>query len=135
METPVLTAEERHQLMAVLRDLDAQAPPESRRHPRRKVQLNIDIQMLGKESCGIMSAILMNVAARGLGLISPRPLPTGRQFVVRLRFSEGGGWLVLCVVRNCTATEGGYRIGAEFLDRIEDPEGRARSPRKWAASE
>jgi hypothetical protein len=133
METPVLTAEERHQLMSVLRDLDAQAPKEQRRHPRRRVQLNLEIQLVGKELCGIMSAKLINVAARGIGLELRRPLRIGRRFTVRLRFGEGGGWLVLCEVRNCAALEDGegFHLGAEFVDRVDDPKGTARAPRKW----
>jgi hypothetical protein len=131
METPALTAQERHQLMAVLRELDAQAPTEKRRQPRRKVQLNVGIQTAGKGACGLMSAKLVNVAAGGIGLETPNALRKGHRFTMHLRFQEGGGWLVLCEVRNCRPVAGAFRVGAELLNRTEDPDGTARIPRTW----
>jgi hypothetical protein len=96
------------------------------------VQLNIGIQTAGKGACGLISAKLINVAAGGIGLEVPNALPKGQRFTVHLRFQEGGGWLVLCEVRNCRPVAKAFRIGAEFLNRIEDPEGTARIPRNWA---
>ena len=132
MEAPLLTAQERHQLMAALRELDARAPAEKRRQPRRKVQLDVGIQTAGKGACGLMSAKLVNVAAGGLGLEVPTALRKGQRFTMHLRFREGGGWLVLCEVRNCRPVAGAFRVGAEFLRRIEDPQGTARTPASWA---
>lgn len=131
METPVLTAEERHRLMTVLRELDTHAPTENRRHPRREVQLNLHLHLLGNAPPGIMPATLVNVAARGIGLVTPLPLALKQRFTVHLRFTEGGGWLVLCEVRNCSVTEGGYRVGAEFVARMDDPKGSAQPPEMW----
>jgi hypothetical protein len=132
MQTPTLTAQERHQLLAVLRELDTGAPAEKRRQPRRKVQLNIGIQTAGKGACGLISATLINVATGGIGLEVSNALPKGQRFAVHLRFREGGGWLALCEVRNCRPVAKGFRVGAEFLNRIEDPNGTARIPRNWA---
>jgi hypothetical protein len=131
MDTPILTTQERRQLMAVLRDLDSQAPTEKRRQPRRKVQLNIGIHPTRKDACGLLAAKLLNVAVGGMGLEVPTALRKGQRFTVQLRFQEGGGWLVLCEVRNCRAIEGGFRLGAEFIQRIEDPDGNARIPKIW----
>jgi hypothetical protein len=132
MEAPLLTAQERHQLISVLRELDAPAPAEKRRQPRRKVRVDIGIQTTGKGACGLMSATLVNVAAGGIGLEMPNALRKGQSFTLHLRFREGGGWLVLCEVRNCRPVTGGFRVGAEFLRRIDDPVGTARIPRSWA---
>jgi hypothetical protein len=131
MEAPTLTAQERHQLMAVLRQLDAQAPADKRRQPRRKVQLNVGIQTADNGACGLMSAKLINVATGGIGLEVPNLLRKGQRFTLHLRFGEGGGWLVLCEVRNCRPMGRAFRVGAEFLDHIEDPKGTVRIPRTW----
>jgi hypothetical protein len=132
METPLLTAKERHQLIAVLRELDDRAPSEKRRQPRRKVQVDVGIQTTGKGACGLISAKLVNVAAGGIGLEMANAMRKGQRFALHLRFREGGGWLVLCEVRNCRPMGDAFRVGAEFMKRIEDPEGTARIPKSWA---
>jgi len=131
MDSPSLTAEERHQLLAVLRELDRKAPTELRRSPRRKVQLNLWIRPLGDKRLGRLPAILVNVAARGVGLHVDRPMKPGQKFLLNLRFVEGGGWLVLCEVRNCLPLRVAYKVGAKFLDRIDDPEGTSKPPMDW----
>ena len=51
-------------------------------------------------------------------------LATGDKFVLPLRFDEGGGWLVLCEVRNCRRLASGhFKIGGHFIERIEDAAG------------
>ena len=131
MDSPTLTAEERHQLILVLRDLDQKAPTEHRRRPRRKVQLNVWIRLLEGKHLKRMPAVLVNVAAQGVGLHVDRPLPCGQKFLLPLRFIEGGGWLVLCETRNCRPLRQTCRLGAKFLDRIDDPDGTARPPLDW----
>ena len=131
MDSATLTAEERHQLIAVLRELDREAPTEQRRNPRRKVQLNLWIRPLGEKSLGRMPAILVNVAARGVGLHVERPMKAGQKFLLQLRFIEGGGWLMLCEARNCTPLRMAHKVGAKFLDRIDDPDGTAKPPMDW----
>lgn len=131
METPVLTAHEKRQLLAALRELDAQAPIENRRQPRRNVQLNVGIQPAYKAACGLLAAKLLNVSAGGIGLEMPTALHRGQRFAVNLRFREGGGWLVLCEVRNCRPAKDAFRVGAEIVKHIEDPDGTARIPRTW----
>jgi hypothetical protein len=131
MDSPTLTAEERHQLLAVLRELDQKAPTEQRRHPRRKVHLNLWIRLLGKKPAERRPALLVNVAAQGVGLHVERPLARGQKFLLQLRFIEGGGWLVLCEARNCRPLRMAYQVGAKFLDRIDDPDGTAKPPMDW----
>jgi hypothetical protein len=131
MDSPTLTAEERHQLLAVLRELDQEAPLELRRHPRRKVQLSLWIRLLGAKHPVRTPAILMNVAAQGVGLRVETPLKRGQKFLLQLRFVEGGGWLVLCEARSCRPLNRTYQLGATFLDRIDDPDGTSRPPLDW----
>jgi hypothetical protein len=131
MDSPTLTAEERHQLLAVLRELDQKSPTEQRRGPRRKVQLNLEIRLLGEKRLGRMPAILVNVAARGVGLQVERPMKVGQKFLLPLRFVEGGGWLVLCEVRNYLPLRVAHKVGAKFLDRIDDPDGTSKPPMDW----
>ncbi len=130
MQDLTLTAEERHQLLSVLRDLDEKAPAEKRGSPRRRVQQNLWIRPLGRRMPR-MPAILVNVAAQGVGLQVERALPPGEKFLLNLRFVEGGGWLVLCEVRNCRPLRQAYQVGAKFLDRVEDPEGTGKPPMDW----
>ena len=130
MEEISLTTEERHQLLSVLRELDPKAPEESRRGPRRRVQLNLTIRPLG-ERAARMPALLVNVATQGVGLQLERPLKQGQKFLLNLRFAEGGGWLVLCEVRNIRSLRLAYKVGAKFLDRIDDPDGTAKAPLDW----
>jgi hypothetical protein len=131
MDSPTLTSEERHQLLAVLRELDQKAPTEQRRHPRRKVQLNLSIRLLAGKHLNRTPALLVNVAAEGVGLRTDMPLKRGQKFLMQLRFDEGGGWLVLCETRSCMPVRRAYQIGAAFLDRIDDPDGTANPPMDW----
>ena len=130
MEEVSLTTEERHQLMSALRDLDPKAPREQRRAPRRRVQLNLSISPLGKQATE-MQAVLVNVSAQGVGLQVEQSLKVGQKFLLRLRFVEGGGWMVLCQTRNVRALRLGFKIGAAFLDHIDDPTGKSKPPMDW----
>jgi hypothetical protein len=131
MEDPTLTIEERHQLLSVLRELDGQAPAEQRRHPRRGVHLRLTLRVLGEPRVQPMPALLVNVAARGVGLQVDKPLDAGRRFLLPLRFLEGGGRLVLCEVRSCTPCGAAFKVGARFLEHIDDPSGTAKPPMDW----
>lgn len=130
MEEVALTPEERHQLLSALRELDPKAPREQRRDPRRRIQLNLWITPLGEKSPEIL-AMLVNVSAQGVGLHLERALKLDQKFLLRLRFVEGGGWLVLCQTRNVRALRLAFKIGAAFLDHVDDPTGKSKPPLDW----
>jgi hypothetical protein len=131
MQNPTLTAQERHRLLSVLRELDQQAPNEKRRDLRRKVRGNMTIRILGSNTSLRISSIV-NVSSHGVALLLQEPLIAKSKFLLPLRFCEGGGWLVLCEVRNCVPQPAHqWRIGARFLDHIEDPRGNAKPPLDW----
>jgi len=101
MDNMTLSAKERHQLLSVLREMDSAAPREKRQTPRRSVVLRVRIRVisaLGKTTAHW--ALLRDVSARGIGLTLPFALSKGARLVAPLKFREGGGWLVLCEVRN-----------------------------------
>ena len=130
MPEMTLTAQERHQLLAVLRELDPSAPPEKRRMQRRKVFLNQWIRKVGSEGGG-MEALVVNVSARGLGLICQGSMAVGERFLIALKL-EGASWLVLCQARNVRKLAiRGWRVGAVFLDRVENPTAKTRIPGDW----
>ena len=131
MDNVNLTIQEKHQLLAVLREMDGNAPKEKRREPRRNIVMRLWIRPIIHRKCGRQRAMILNVAPRGVGLVSRQPLAKGQKFVLPLRFEEGGGWLVLCEVRTCVVIVDGHKIGAKFLDRIEDPKGSAAPPMDW----
>jgi hypothetical protein len=128
-----LSLEERHQLVSVLRQLDPQSPAEQRRSPRRKALVNLWIRRINKHrSRALARLVLVNVSQTGVGFLAKSPFEAGEKFVMPLRFDEGGGWLVLCEVRNLKGLANGhYKVGAKFLERIEDPSGDARIPGDW----
>lgn len=128
-----LTAQERHELLRVLRDLDPGAPKESRQHPRRKVLMHMELRRIVKNALGpITRVVVMNVSRVGVGFISKTPIAKGQHFVVRFRFAEGGGWLLLCEVRNTAPLANSQtKVGAKFIDRLEDDTGRSSVPADW----
>jgi hypothetical protein len=131
MQNSTLTAQERHRLLSVLRELDQQAPNEKRRDLRRRVHGKMTIRILGSNSSLRISSVV-NVSSHGVALLLREPLTPKAKFLLPLRFCEGGGWLVLCEVRNCVPQpRHQWRIGARFLDHIEDPRGNAKPPLDW----
>jgi hypothetical protein len=127
-----LTADERHQLLSVLRELDHDAPPEQRANLRRKVHLSLEIRPLPVRQSNILSANLLNVSTQGVALKVEKSFAKGAKFLLPLKFSEGGGWLVLCEVRNSTRLPKGlWKVGARFIDRIDDPKGNSKPPMDW----
>lgn len=61
-----------------------------------------------------VEAHAVDLSAGGIGFISPRPLEPGSLVVVQFETLPGKP-VTTCVVRNCTAIEGGgHRIGAAF---------------------
>lgn len=131
MDEPALTEDERHKLLTVLRDMDPKAPQEKRKSLRRKVQLETSVRLVNKRP-GAMNVVLVDVSSRGVAVVMPRQLETGDRFMLPLRFREGGGWLVLCEVRNVSGmSRGRAKVGAKIVDRIDDPAGNSRPPLDW----
>jgi hypothetical protein len=131
-----LTIEERHQLLAVLRELDHGSIREKRSAPRRKVLQHLWVKQIGAgagKNVAMFQGVVVNVSVRGLAMMVRRPLSKQERLAIPLRFADGGGWLVLCEVRNCQKAQGdrGYRVGVYFVDRIEDPDGEAKVPMDW----
>ncbi|HVS70559.1 MAG TPA: hypothetical protein VHQ47_04820 [Phycisphaerae bacterium] len=131
-----LTTNERQQLLAVLREMDpatSATPQEKRRKPRRKVAQKLWLRRIARdEKFPIQRATLVNTSQSGVGLLCSQQVPEGERFVIPLRFVEGGGWLVLCEVRNCRRlSESHFKVGARFIDKIEDDAGDARPPADW----
>lgn len=128
-----LSSRERHQLLTILRELDPAAPPEARKHSRRPVALDVTIRVLGgKLGITLLKAKLVNVSLKGLAMTLSRPLHPGDRLAVPLRFDDGTGWLALCEVRNARSLRpGAFRAGLQILERIEDPDGTARTPMDW----
>ena len=138
MSEAILSEEEKHQLVAVLRELDPAAPKEKRTGVRRKVAMYIWIRRLIKgKSRTLIKALLVDVSRKGLALRVETPMATGDKVVAPLEFGEGGGWLVLCEVRNCRRVAGAgggeWKVGLQFVDRIEDVDGNSRIPADWLA--
>jgi hypothetical protein len=138
MDTAELSSKERQQLMDVLGEMNGTAT-ERRRDKRRPVTVKLYVRRVKAAShkkitdeVGLFSAIVVDVAAHGVGLQLRHALEAGDKIVLPLRFREGGGWLVLCQVRSCSpAGEGSFRVGAKFLERLDDPEGIAKVPVDW----
>jgi hypothetical protein len=131
MNSPALTMEEKHQLLSVLRELDPKAPSEQRRAPRRKIHVEAPIRIIGPNPTVINSTIV-NTSSSGAAVVINAPLAKKAKFLLPLRFCEGGGWMMLCEVRNCVPyPKRQWRIGARFLDHMDDPQGTAKVPLDW----
>jgi len=86
-----------------------------------------------------INSIIVNVSVQGVGIILSKALAKSAKFILPLRFSEGGGWLVLCEVRNCVSVlqvipnqyQRQWKVGARFLERIDDPKATAMPPLDW----
>ncbi len=79
MNPPTLTDSERHEIVAVLQEMDPSAPAEKRRSARRKVLMELEIQVLQFNSRTIrQSVILANVSRRGVAILRDRPFTLGR---------------------------------------------------------
>ena len=129
----ILTEKERSQLVTVLRELDKTAVKERRHQVRRKTLINLWMQRINK-SAGpkFAEVVLVNVATRGVGLLSKVAYLPGEKVVLPLPFVEGGGWLVLCEVRNCRKLVcGQFKVGCRFVEKIEDEHGAAKIPDHW----
>jgi hypothetical protein len=131
-----LSAEERHNLVAVLRELDPASPKEKRAGPRRKVLLSLWIRrVVQRKALGVNKVVLVDVSRKGLAILTSQALEAGDKVVAPLQFGDGGGWLTLCEVRNCRKVAGvdRWKVGLQVLDQIEDTDGKGRIPGDWLA--
>jgi PilZ domain len=135
MSPQLLTADERHALVAVLQELDPSAPREQRQNLRHKVLVQTEVRVLVKGGTRSPQKLaITNVSKNGAAILREQPLEIGDKFSLRLEFGEGGGWQVLCEVRNCRKLASGvYKIGGRFVDRIEDPRNTGKIPGDWLA--
>ena len=133
MSTVTLSREEKHRLSAVLRSMDPTAPKENRRWLRHKVLFDLWIKKVSRRGKKALFKVLaINVSKRGVAIVSPQKLSIGERFVMPLRFDDGGGRLVLCQVRDCrTLPSGEHRVGAYFIEWIEDTTGTTPIPAAW----
>jgi hypothetical protein len=133
MAPELLTADERHALVTVLQELDPSAPREKRQNLRRKVLVQTEVRVLVKGGTRAAEKLaITNVSKNGAAVLRDQPLAVGDKFCLHLEFGEGGGWLVLCEVRNCRMLASGvYKIGGRFVDRVEDPKGKGGIPGDW----
>lgn len=137
MET-ALTQAESTRLLTVLREMAGDTQPrEARKHKRRNVAMGVWVKIISRgrarhQMCRVM---LANVSARGVGIMSTRPIAVTDRIVLRLPFAEGGGWIVLATVKNSgPAGKGLFRAGAEFVKWVEDPTGHTPVPHEWVTS-
>ena len=140
MTQTTLSHNEVQQVLDVLRDLAAeQKPTNHRRALRRKVALPLWLRRIpgcGSERSQLFRIMAVDISNKGIGCLSRRKLELGETFVLPLRFSEGGGQLVLCRVRFLRELASGhFRVGAEFAATTPDPTGRARIPEEWLVDE
>ena len=137
MET-TLTQAESTRLISVLKEIAGEKPVvEHRRHKRRTVAMGVWVKLIaqGRARHQLCRVMLTNVSARGVGMLTTRPLTVGDRVVFRLPFKEGGGWLVLATVKNASpAGHGNFRAGAEFVSWLDDPTSEAPVPREWVVS-
>jgi hypothetical protein len=137
MET--LTQAESTRLLNVLREMAGdKQPKEARKHKRRPVAMGVWIKIIsrGRARHQMARVMLANVSARGVGILSNRPIAVSDRIVLRLPFAEGGGWIVLASVKNSAPAQGKgtFRAGAEFISWCDDPTGHTPIPTEWITS-
>jgi len=140
MTQTALSPSEIQQVLEVLHDLARdKAPANQRAADRRKVALPLWLRRLpgaGSDRSQLFRIMAVDISRKGIGCLSRRKMGLGENFVLPLRFTEGGGELVLCRVRYARQLQSGhYRLGAEFMATTPDPTGRARIPREWLSED
>lgn len=138
MTQATLTPTEKSELIDVLCGLDPTRrgiPPDQRCSKRRGVLQWMPIQLMPRfegDRLRVLRVLLKDVSSGGTGLYSRRSFAMGDQFVLPVRFAEGGGQLYLCrVVFSKVASPRHYAVGASFIDSIADPDATAPVPTSW----
>ncbi len=135
MSAATLSKSERKQILQIIENLKQDGVSLGRRHRRRPVQQIIWLKRLPRPERPRSAAFRVNmedVSLKGMGFLTRRRLQQNEYVVVPLQFREGGGMLVLCLVRFCRElSDGGYRVGTEFEETLADPTGTTRIPQPW----
>src|SRR5436309_2431067 len=97
----------------------AQPFQDQRREQRFACRRPIELLPGADASWNQLACQLLDCSIHGIGLIAPRALAAGEQFLLTLKL--GSGAVILYTVRNCRPTDGGYRIGAEFTSYVVAP--------------
>ena len=138
MSTTTLTLAERRQIVSIITELQEQGQIYGRRFRRRSVNQPMWLKRLPRPDKPRASAFKIqseDVSVQGIGFHTLRKLYKNEHVVIPLQFSEGGGLLVLSKIRFCRELpSGGYRVGAEFADKLSDPNCKERIPPKWLKS-
>jgi hypothetical protein len=90
-----------------------------RREPRTPCDKIVQIQsMIGDEKGEFIDVQLVDCSTRGLGLIVPRPMEWGEQFIAKLQLEKA---LLLIYEARYSRDLGGnmFRVGAEFVGFAE----------------
>ncbi|MHB1766779.1 MAG: PilZ domain-containing protein [Phycisphaerae bacterium] len=135
MSTTTLSKNERKQILQIIENLKNEGESLGRKHRRRPVQQVMWLKRLPRPERPRSAAFRVNaedVSLKGMGFLTRRHLQANEYVVAPLQFREGGGMLVLCLVRFCRQLpEGGYRVGTEFEETLADPTGTTRIPQAW----
>ena len=132
MRIITLTDDEKTQLLSVLSELDPDAPPDRRTHSRHNASGDICLYTIAAQKIKRLQASLINVSANGLGFSAFKELKKDSKVIIRVRFIEGGGSLILAVIRNCRSLNNGlFQVGVQFSEKVEDPRGDTMPPMDW----
>ena len=135
MSTTTLSKSERKQILQIIENLKVNGESLGRRHRRRPVQQIMWLKRLPRPERPRGAAFRIqaeDVSLKGMGFFTRRRLQQNEYVVAPLQFREGGGMLVLFLVRFCRQLpSGGYRVGAEFSETLPDPTGTERIPQNW----
>ncbi len=130
-----LSKVERKQILQIIENLKNEGESLGRRHRRRPVQQIMWLKRLPRPERPRSAAFRVHtedVSLKGMGFLTRRRLQENEYVVAPLQFREGGGMLVLCLVRFCRQLpEGGYRVGTEFEETLADATGTTRIPQGW----
>ncbi len=135
MSATNLSINERKQILQIIENLKTEGESLGRKHRRRPVQQIMWLKRLPRPERPRSAAFRVNtedVSLKGMGFLTRRRLQENEYVVAPLQFREGGGMLVLCLVRFCRQLpQGGYRAGTEFEETLTDPTGTTRIPQAW----
>jgi hypothetical protein len=135
VSTTTLSKSERKQILQIIENLKNDGESLGRKHRRRPVQQIMWLKRLPRPERPRSAAFRVNaedVSLKGMGFLTRRRLQTNEYVVAPLQFREGGGMLVLCLVRFCRQlADGSYRVGTEFEETLADPTSTARIPQAW----
>jgi hypothetical protein len=99
-------------------------PTEKRRAKRPRIWVGVDVQMLVDGQIGPWFRCEMrDISVHGVCLSVAEPIEPGSEFVIRLPRMKGyyKPPVLVCRAARCGHnSSGGFRIGAQFIDRLDD---------------